>query len=131
MSYEIQSTGAGVARLSKGALGVAAALSAAIAAGVSPARAQDVAAGADAGAAPASAVEEVTVTARRRAESAQEVPIPVSVVNRGQIEDTGSFNVNRVKELVPTVQLYSSNPRNTAVNIRGLGTTFGLTNDGI
>jgi iron complex outermembrane receptor protein len=39
--------------------------------------------------------------------------------------------VNRVKELVPTVQLYSSNPRNTTLNIRGLGSTFGLTNDGI
>ncbi|HEX8528891.1 MAG TPA: TonB-dependent receptor, partial [Cytophagales bacterium] len=34
-------------------------------------------------------------------------------------------------ELVPTVQLYSSNPRNTTLNIRGLGSTFGLTNDGI
>jgi iron complex outermembrane receptor protein len=29
------------------------------------------------------------------------------------------------------VQLYSSNPRNTGLSIRGLGTTFGLTNDGI
>src|SRR5690606_35809474 len=27
--------------------------------------------------------------------------------------------------------LYSSNPRNTTLNIRGLGSTFGLTNDGI
>src|SRR5690606_31613619 len=31
----------------------------------------------------------------------------------------------------PSVQLYSSNPRNTTLNIRGLGSTFGLTNDGI
>lgn len=29
------------------------------------------------------------------------------------------------------MQFYSSNPRNIAVNIRGQGTTFGLTNDGI
>src|SRR5690606_36782932 len=34
-------------------------------------------------------------------------------------------------ELIPSVQLYSSNPRNTAISIRGQGTTFGLTNDGI
>src|SRR5690606_18725369 len=33
--------------------------------------------------------------------------------------------------LIPSVQLYSSNPRNTAISIRGQGTTFGLTNDGI
>jgi iron complex outermembrane receptor protein len=71
------------------------------------------------------------VTARRREESAQDVPIPVSVVGGELIGDAGAFNVNRVKELIPTVQLYSSNPRNTAVNIRGLGTTYGLTNDGI
>ena len=76
-------------------------------------------------------IEEVTVSARRRNEAAQDVPIPVSVVSGQLISDVGAFNVNRIKELVPTVQLYSSNPRNTALNIRGLGTTFGLTNDGI
>src|SRR5690606_17679344 len=77
------------------------------------------------------AFEEVIVTARRRKEPLRETPIPISVVGGAQIENSGSFNVNRVKELVPTVQLYSSNPRNTALNIRGLGTTFGLANDGI
>ncbi len=74
---------------------------------------------------------EVTVTARRRAETAQDVPIPITVIGGGLVEQTGAFNVNRVKELVPSVQLYTSNPRNTALNIRGLGTPFGLTNDGI
>lgn len=74
---------------------------------------------------------EVIVSARRRAETLQEVPIPISVLGGEQVEDAGAFNVNRVKELVPTVQLYSSNPRNTTLNIRGLGSTFGLTNDGI
>ncbi len=53
------------------------------------------------------------------------------MVGGAQVEATGSFNVNRLKELVPTVQLYSSNPRNTTLNVRGLGSTFGLTNDGI
>jgi len=74
---------------------------------------------------------EVLITARRRTEEIQKVPIPISVVGGPKIEESGSFNVNRVKELVPTVQLYSSNPRNTTLNIRGLGSTFGLTNDGI
>lgn len=76
-------------------------------------------------------LSEVVVTARRREETIQDVPIPVSVVAGELAEDAGAFNVNRVKELVPTVQLYSSNPRNTTLNIRGLGSTFGLTNDGI
>jgi iron complex outermembrane recepter protein len=74
---------------------------------------------------------ELIITARRRVETAQNVPIPISVVGGAQVEETGAFNVNRLKELVPTVQLYSSNPRNTTLNIRGLGSTFGLTNDGI
>ena len=39
--------------------------------------------------------------------------------------------MNRLKELIPTVQFYSTNPRNSAINIRGLGAPFGLTNDGI
>lgn len=74
---------------------------------------------------------ELIITARRRVETAQNVPIPITVVGGAQVEETGAFNVNRLKELVPTVQLYTSNPRNTTLNIRGLGSTFGLTNDGI
>ncbi|PJJ09270.1 iron complex outermembrane receptor protein [Flavobacterium sp. 1] len=74
---------------------------------------------------------EVVVSSRRRIEKAQDIPIAVSVVTGKQAEQTGAFNVNRIKELVPSVQLYSSNPRNTGINIRGLGSPFGLTNDGI
>jgi iron complex outermembrane receptor protein len=73
----------------------------------------------------------VIVTSRRRREVLQDVPIPVSVITGSQVEDAGAFNVNRVKEFVPSVQLYSSNPRNTGLNIRGLGSSFGLTNDGL
>ncbi|TDB67322.1 TonB-dependent receptor [Arundinibacter roseus] len=76
-------------------------------------------------------LEDVLITSRRRQESPQDVPIPITVIRGATAEDAGAFNVNRLKELVPTVQLYSSNPRNTTLNIRGLGSTFGLTNDGI
>ena len=74
---------------------------------------------------------DVVITSRRRQESVQDVPIPISVVSGVRAEDAGAFNVNRLKELVPSVQLYSSNARNTTLNIRGLGSSFGLTNDGI
>lgn len=74
---------------------------------------------------------DIVVTARRRSESAQDVPIAVSVVGGDHIDNTGSFNVGRLQQLTPTLQFYSSNPRNTAVNIRGIGVPFGLTNDGI
>jgi iron complex outermembrane receptor protein len=77
------------------------------------------------------ALDQVVVTARRRKEQLQDVPIPVSIIRGAALEDAGAFNVNRLKELVPTVQLYASNARNTTLNIRGLGSTYGLTNDGI
>lgn len=76
-------------------------------------------------------LSDVIITSRRRQESAQEVPIPISIIRGSSAEDAGAFNVNRLKELVPTVQLYASNPRNTTLNIRGLGSTYGHTNDGI
>ena len=74
---------------------------------------------------------EVVVSSRRRIEKVQDVPIAISVITGKQAEQSGAFNVNRIKELVPSVQLYSSNPRNTGINIRSLGSPFGLTNDGI
>jgi iron complex outermembrane receptor protein len=80
---------------------------------------------------PARLSEAVVVTARRIEETVQEVPIPVSVVTGNLIADAGAFNVNRLKEMIPTVQFYSTNPRNSSVNVRGLGAPFGLTNDGI
>src|SRR5688500_10614449 len=58
----------------------------------------------------------VVITSRRRREVLQDVPIPVTVVTGGLVSDAGAFNVNRLKELIPSVQLYSSNPRNTALN---------------
>ena len=104
------------------AVGVAAALFSALPAASQPA-----------GSTPQPEIDDViSVTgARRREEAVQEVPIPVSVVDGELITEAGAFNVNRIKELIPSVQLYSSNPRNTGVNIRGLGSPFGLTNDGI
>src|SRR4029434_6555771 len=67
----------------------------------------------------------------RTEEVAQEVPIPVSVVRGDLVADAGAFNVNRLKEMLPTVQFYSTNPRNSSINVRGMGAPFGLTNDGI
>lgn len=73
----------------------------------------------------------VIITSRRRREVLQDVPIPISVIGGGQVDESGAFNVTRVKEVIPSVQMYTSNPRNTGVNIRGIGSPFGLTNDGL
>ena len=94
---------------------------------------EDAAAGAagTAGATVSEELEQITVTARRREEVLQSVPLAVSVVDSAMLESTGSFNVARLQQLQPSLQFYSQNPRNSAANIRGLGAPFGLTNDGI
>ncbi len=75
--------------------------------------------------------DRVVVTARRVEEDMQDVPIPVAVIGEGFLADTGAYNAGKLTQIVPSVQFYSTNPRNTAINIRGLGSPFGLTNDGI
>ena len=59
------------------------------------------------------------------------MPIAISVIGGTALAETGAFNVSRLTQLQPSLQFYSTNPRNSAVNIRGLGAPFGLTNDGI
>jgi len=75
-------------------------------------------------------IQEITVTARRREESVQEVPVAISVIGANVLESQNVFNINRLTQIQPTLQFYSTNPRNTFINIRGIGAPFGLTNDG-
>jgi iron complex outermembrane receptor protein len=98
-----------------------------------PAYAQDATAPAEVTTVAAAAVADddaIIVTARRREEQSQDIPLAISVVGGEQLDNTGSFNVGRLQQLTPTVQYYSSNPRNTSLSIRGIGAPFGLTNDG-
>ena len=68
---------------------------------------------------------EIIVTARHKAESSQAVPLAISVIGGDHIDNTGAFNVGRLQQLTPTLQFYSSNPRNSSVNIRGIGAPVG------
>ena len=74
---------------------------------------------------------EIIVSARRRDESAQDVPIALSVVGSETLEKTGNYTLIQVQQLVPSLQVFSFNPRNTNINIRGLGSNVALTNDGL
>ncbi len=76
-------------------------------------------------------LDKVTVTARRREEKAQDVPLAISVLNSQAIESTGTLNAGKLSQLQPSIQFVSTNPRNSATTIRGLGAPYGLTNDGI
>ena len=74
---------------------------------------------------------EIIVSARRRDESAQEVPIALTVVSSETLEKTGNYTLTQIQQIVPSLQVYSFNPRNTNINIRGLGSNVSLTNDGL
>lgn len=69
--------------------------------------------------------------ARRRDESAQDVPVALSVVGAASLERRGAFTLGQIQQQVPSLQLFSFNPRNANVNIRGLGSNVALTNDGL
>lgn len=86
---------------------------------------------ADLAPAPAPATDEIIVTATRRSQNLRDVPVAISVVSGETLDRQGAFNIQRLQQIQPSVQFFSSNPRNSAINIRGLGAPFGLTNDGI
>ncbi len=76
-------------------------------------------------------VEGVIVTARRRSEEAQDVPIALTAIGGDTLEAKGAYNIAQIVQLAPSLYLGSFNPRNTTVNIRGLGNNLGLANDGL
>jgi iron complex outermembrane recepter protein len=78
-----------------------------------------------------SAVETVTVSARRKSENEQNVPISMTALTGDALSDNGISSALRLSELVPSLQVLSFNARNTNISIRGLGSNIGLANDGI
>ena len=78
-----------------------------------------------------STVETVTVTARRREEKLQDVPVAVQVTSGARLAAVGISNIVQLTQLTPTLQVLSPNARNTALTIRGLGASYGLANDGL
>ena len=66
---------------------------------------------------------DIVVTARRRAESAQDVPIAMTALNNEQVAVPGSIGLTQVAQLAPSLQITATNARQTNINIRGLGAT--------
>lgn len=77
------------------------------------------------------AAEVIVVTARRREEDVQDVPIALTVLDTQTIENSGAYTLSQLQQLSPSLQVFSFNPRNTNINIRGLGANVALTNDGL
>jgi len=68
-------------------------------------------------------LEHITVTAQKRSENLNEVPVAVSFLNQGQIDAAFSSNIEDLQALIPSVSFSKGNTtRNSAITIRGIGT---------
>ena len=77
---------------------------------------------------------DITVTARRRSEDLEKVPLAVSVVGAALLDRSYTVNTSQLSLLVPALNYSSANPRNTAFTIRGLGSSVvavSQANDGL
>ncbi|MBO6703603.1 MAG: TonB-dependent receptor [Pseudomonadales bacterium] len=70
-------------------------------------------------------LEEVVVTATRRAESVQEIPINITAVSGDRIEDLRLHNISDIANYVPGLTIVDRGPRDEVpdVLVRGLNTT--------
>ncbi len=74
---------------------------------------------------------DIVVTARRREEKVQDVPIAISVITAATLEKTGNYTLNQLTQQVPSLQVITTNPRNSVINIRGLGGNSSVAVDGL
>ena len=80
-------------------------------------------------AAPALVLDEVKVSARHREESAQQVPIALTVLDGEQLNDAGIYRTEDMQQRAPSLLVSAPNARYTSYGIRGLGSSS--FNDGI
>ena len=71
----------------------------------------------------ASPIEEVTVTARRREENLQDVPMAITAISGDDLTQIGATDITRIAEVTPSVTLEPSRATNTTLTafIRGVG----------
>ncbi len=68
-------------------------------------------------------LEEIVVTAQKREQSVQDVPIAVTVLDSEKIESAHAVGFESLQQLVPSVSFRKGNTnRNSAVVVRGIGT---------
>ena len=64
-------------------------------------------------------LEEVIVTAQKRAESLQDVPISMTAVSGEKLDDAGITNLEQLSEFVPNLSI-TENAVNTIITMRGI-----------
>ncbi len=103
-----------IGRPTASVLSLAAAVSAVLAAGA--ARAQE-------STGSSSLMEEIVVTAQKRAENLQDVPVAISVVSGDMIENSAAFNIEGLNALIPSMNFRKGGTTiNSTLFLRGVGT---------
>ncbi|MGA2839872.1 MAG: TonB-dependent receptor [Steroidobacteraceae bacterium] len=74
-------------------------------------------------------IPEILVSARRRAENAQDVPIPITALTGGSLEEAGQLRLEDLNERLPSLNVQFANPRQSSIAVRGLGNN--PANDGL
>ncbi|WP_373078176.1 TonB-dependent receptor [Zhongshania sp.] len=68
-------------------------------------------------------LEEVIVTANKREQNVQDVPMAITAMSRTFLEDNGIGNVEDLAKMVPSVQFSTtSDPSTSVIRVRGVGT---------
>ncbi|TFU05837.1 TonB-dependent receptor [Polymorphobacter arshaanensis] len=75
--------------------------------------------------------DEIVVTARHRSENLQTTPVAISVLSGDLLRKTNTNTIEQALTFVPSAQFTTFNPRNSSINIRGLGNNIGLASDGL
>ncbi|WP_203292447.1 TonB-dependent receptor [Maricaulis parjimensis] len=63
----------------------------------------------------------ITVTARRREESLQDVPLSVSAFGETQLEDLQATDITTLQNAVPNLTIHTGDAENAVIYIRGVG----------
>jgi iron complex outermembrane recepter protein len=67
------------------------------------------------------ALEEVVVTARKRVESLQDVPIAITTIGEDQLRRLSAFSLKDIKHSIPSLHYQDRSALQTEITIRGVG----------
>ncbi|MFK8052195.1 MAG: TonB-dependent receptor [Woeseiaceae bacterium] len=75
------------------------------------------------------ALEEIVVTARKRSETALDIPLSINVISADAIEKLGAEDFTDLLTSVPSLTAYENGPGRTRLSIRGIANGGGNDND--
>jgi iron complex outermembrane receptor protein len=64
---------------------------------------------------------EVVVSARRRTENAQDVPVPIAAASGTALDQAGVYRLEDLNTQLPSTNVEFANPRQSSIAVRGLG----------